>query len=75
MTFFLSTWHDIHYDESVFDANDPMTTMQGGKEGMMETDKNPEELYTEAKELLSLVMMMMMMTTMMVPLLHAHAWK
>merc|ERR550532_1474899 len=28
---------------------------QGGKEGMMETDKNPEELYTEAKELLSLV--------------------
>ena len=50
-----------------------MTTMQGGKEGMMETDKNPEELYTEAKELLSLVMMMMMMTTMMVPLLHAHA--
>ena len=28
---------------------------QGGKEGMMETDKNPEELYTEAKEILSLV--------------------
>merc|ERR1719234_1925653 len=28
---------------------------QGGKEGMMEMDKNTEELYTEAKELLSLV--------------------
>ena len=36
-------------------------TMQGGKEGMMETDKNTEELYTEAKELLSLVIMMRMM--------------
>ena len=28
---------------------------QGGKEGVMDTDRSPEQLYTEAKEVLALV--------------------
>ena len=36
-------------------TNFSLADYQGGKEAMMETDKNPEELYTDAKEVLSLV--------------------
>ena len=36
-------------------TNLSLADYQGGKEAMMETDRNPEELYTDAKEVLSLV--------------------